>query len=53
MPTLYGVGLTYLLNRAISGPQNVDKVKSTFFLPLKEGLHDKPKQMSGRKKAQI
>ncbi len=32
MPALYGVGLTYLWKQAISGPQNVDKVRSTFFL---------------------
>lgn len=33
MPASNGVGLTYLLNRAVSGPQNVDNVESTFFLP--------------------
>lgn len=31
MPALYGVGLTYLWKRAVSGPQDVDNVKSTFF----------------------
>lgn len=32
MPALYGVGLTYLLQRAVRGPQSVDNVESTFFL---------------------
>jgi hypothetical protein len=31
MPALYGVGLTYLLQRAVRGPQSVDNVESTFF----------------------
>lgn len=34
MPALYGVGLTYLLQRAVRGPQSVDNVESTFFVPL-------------------
>lgn len=31
MPALYGVGLTYLWEQAIRGPQSVDMFKSTFF----------------------
>lgn len=35
MPALYGVGLTYLWERAVRGPQSVDNVESTFFCALR------------------
>lgn len=34
MPALIGAGLTYLLQRAVRGPQSVDNVESAFFYAL-------------------
>ena len=37
----YSVGTTYLFERVISGPQNVDKEMSTFFMSSDEPVSDK------------
>lgn len=45
MPALYSVGLTYLLIRAVSGPQDVDNVQvpRLFFMRSIETVRITPK----------
>lgn len=43
MPTLC-VGLTYLVLQAVRGPQDVDNVESTFFVPVRLLVKSNDKQ---------